>query len=256
MSRDDIKVTRFDPKTGEVLRESKVPADHFKPKLPTFPRRRPVLVSRVCPRYQGLLWLSIYDLREREAEYWLAHMHALTRYEREHLANGSAAVVRPLEQEWEQGETFHVVSNVTAEIVKTEWLRHSGGVFGKDIMYRTTFKVTDFRPFFMKRVPTPPQVDRHGKSGHDQDARIDGAYTSSHSLAVPDSAEEIDDQLRRRLHPDASMAGAVRRGKLNNLERRTRLEARIGEARGKYQHRMVRYLERELQKFEQRNEAA
>jgi hypothetical protein len=249
-----VIVKRPDPKTGELIEEVVRP-QHFKPRPSRRPRpRRPARISG--PGAAGLHWLAVHDLREREALYWMGYRHRLTHQEREAIAAGATSVVRPIEQEWETGELLEVALNLTAEVIETTWLkRRVGGPFDVDLQYRTSFRVSDSRPFLLRRgvigLGAPP-VDKIGdpvlatKDEIDQ-ARVDSAYTESPSRSIDGAGEEIDGTLHRQLHRHQPAANAKRQAKLTLAQRIEQIERRLCEARDRHERKKVRMIERQLE---------
>lgn len=250
----EVRVLRPDPQTGELIEEV-VTAATFRPRPPRRPRMR---ASRRMsgPGAAGVLWLTVYEHREKELLYWLAYRHRLTPQERAAIVDGATSVIRPIDQEWVPGEVLDVAHNVTAEVIETTWLkRRLGGPFDRDLQFRTSLRVRDRRPLLLRRgvigsgtqpvdtigAPLPPTMAEL------EQARIDSAYTSSPSRAIDDAGEEIDDSLHRRLHAHQPAANARRQGRLTRAQKIERLERRIGEANEKFERKKVRMLERQLE---------
>jgi hypothetical protein len=254
MKASPITIKRFDPKTGEVQGEAEqVDADHFKPKLP----KPPVLREpRPSPCRAGQAALHMHDHREEVIAYWEAHASILTKEERSNFANGrSTSSLRPIKPEWQEGDCIEVTTNVTAEVLEVvESFRGWG----------TVFKVSDFRPWYMKQIvggSRRPKTDEDGfaapvNKAEEEAARVDGNYTRSRHLAVPDSedGDVMDSKLHQRLHAEASMKIAMQGAKRRKRATLLSIETRIAEARKKYRSGEVRYLEREKKSLERKAE--
>lgn len=143
-------------------------------------------------------WDVVLDFPRLEGElaYWLKHANRLTHEERQAILAGEiSAVVRPIRPAWEEGDWLRVASGF--DIVITA-VKASPGLRRES--YRTTYKQRDFRPNLMRRVVpvnAAPAFDVFGEpipptEAAIRAARIDGGYTQSAGLAVPDSAEEVD----------------------------------------------------------------
>lgn len=250
MRASRIKVRKPDPATGELVEEV-VPADHFASKLPARPKPRP---QREFPCSRAWQALHAFDHLEAEAEYWAAHSDCLSREERRLLASEHSSVLRPVRPTWRKGEVLRVANNVEAKVGATEWTLRG---------WRTVFKVTDHRAWLLKQTVGGggrPRVDAHGypadlTSVEKDRARVDGAYTRSPALSVPDAGEVMDDKLHRHLHAEQSMANAMKQTKQRIRLDGMRLEMRLDEARKKKWRSTVRYLER-VQQHHERKKAA
>ncbi len=139
-------------------------------------------------------WDVVLDFARLEAElaYWLKYGDRLTHEERKAILHREiSAVVRPIEPMWGEGDRLQVASGF--DIIVTS-IRERGGV------YRTRYSKEDFRPNLLRRsvpVNDSPAFDVYGEPiapspAAIKAARIDGGYTQSHALTVPDSAEEVD----------------------------------------------------------------
>lgn len=253
MDPSSITIKRFDPKTGEMLGEpEQVDVDHFKPKLPKPPTleedRKGILRpdGEIINTSAGVLYMFRY--REEEVAFWEAHATILTKPERSNLANGrSTSSLRPIKPEWEVGDCIEVATNVIAEVIELiEGYRGWG----------TVFKVSDFRPWYMKQIvggSRRPKTDEDGyaapvNKAEEEAARVDGAYTRSRHLAVPDSedADVMDDKLHQRLHAEASMGNALKQSKRRVRASKMQLEQRLADARAKHQRSTVKVLERKI----------
>ncbi len=261
MKSQPITVTRVDPETGELQGEpEKVPADHFKPKLPKAPKldeSRLTLVQRgtaIGPTGPSVIYMTSH--REKELAYWEAHASCLTREERRDIANGrTTSVLRPIPPAWSKGDCVDVADKIEATVVEMEFT-HRG--------HRSVFCVLDCRPWYLKQTVgggSRPKVDEYGypaelNDGEKERARVDGAYTRSASLAVPDSGDVMDDKLTARLHAEQSMSNALKQWKGRARTSKIRLEHRLLDARNKNRRSTVRYLERQLDKIEEKDEKA
>jgi hypothetical protein len=258
-----IKITRFDPRTGEVVGESEqVAHDHFKPKLPKHPKLDQTRISLVMRGESsgptGHSVIHMLDYRELEIEYWEAHASTLTKAERSNLANArSMSSLRPIKPSWEVGERIEVVTNVTAEVLEVvESFRGWG----------TVFKVSDFRPWYMKQIvggSRRPKTDEQGYAApvdkaEEEAARVDGNYTRSRHLAVPDTEDSdvMDDKLHQRLHAEAAMGNALKQWRGRARTSKMRLEQRLVDARKKNRRSTVRYLERQLEALDDKRKKA
>jgi hypothetical protein len=261
LKRGQVKVTRPDSETGEQIIE-KVRADHFKPKLPKLPKVNEERKGIVCPDGEvihtpaGVLY--VFAVREEEIAYWEAHATTLTKEERSNLANArSTSSLRPIKPEWEIGERIEVATNVTAEVLEVvESFRGWG----------TVFKVSDFRPWYMKQVvggSRQPRSDEQGyaapvNKAEEEAARIDGNYTRSRHLAVPDTEDSdvMDDKLHQRLHAEAAMGNALKQWRGRARTSKMRLEQRLVDARKNHRRSTVRYLERQLEALDSKRKKA
>jgi hypothetical protein len=258
-----VKVMRPHPETGELIEEVVAPR-HFKPRPPRRPRiKEPARTSG--PGAVGLRWLAVYDLRVKEWLYWEGYRHRLTRQEREAIAAGATSVIRPIEQEWETGEVLEVALNLSAEVIETTWMkRRVGGPFENDLQYRTSFRVTDGRPFLLRRGVIgsgTPAVDAIGDpvaaTGEEIDqARIDSGYTESPSRAIDDSGEEVDPSLHRSLHRHQPAANARRQARLTRKQKIERIEERIEDAKKRFERKKVGMLERQLRSLKKPHKKA
>src|SRR5690349_10504803 len=121
-----ITITRFDPKTGEIVGEAeRVAHDHFKPKFPTRPtvdQAKITLVKRghaIGPTGRSVIHVATQ--REKEIAYWEAHSSVLTREERRDIAGGHVtAVNRPVKPDWEKGDKVPVGDKIEASVLGVE----------------------------------------------------------------------------------------------------------------------------------------
>lgn len=147
---------------------------------------------------------------ERAVAFWRRYENRLTQPERHRIAKGDyASIVRPLAPAWQDGDWLEVRSNLSIQVIEVRWRRQS---------YRTTFNVRDFRVRRVRRVPQmfdPPDRDELGipvphTASAIEDARLDGNYTASAALAVPEDDEAIDDDVQNRITKDANELGRLR----------------------------------------------
>lgn len=133
------------------------------------------------------------DWSELEAAFWEKHAAKLTPAERERIVSGDyAALTRPVPPEWTPGEWVAVASNL--------WIRPEAAVWRRK-GYRVAFDVRDFRTRLVRRVPQvmdAPEVDEYGRPMQPTpvsiaEARLDGSYTSAHTLAVQEDDEAVGD---------------------------------------------------------------
>src|SRR6185437_4562826 len=87
-------------------------------------------------------------------------------------------------------------------------------------------------------------------------ARLDGAYTTNHDGAIFDGGLVLDPEAARRLHPEQSAGNALTQSKGRVTLTRGRLQRRLAEAKAKNRRSTVRYLERQLQRLDDKQQAA
>ncbi len=256
-----ITLTRVDPETGELQGEpKKVPADHFKPKPPKLPKldeSKITLIQRgsaIGPTGRSVVYMATH--REHEIAYWEAHGASLTQDERRDFASGRAtAVLRPIPPAWQKDDRVDVADKIEATVFETEETLRG---------HRTVFRVLDCRPWYLKQTVgggTRPKVDQYGypaelNDGEKERARVDGAYTRSASLAVPDSGDVMDDKLTARLHAEQSMGNALKQWKGRARTSKLQLEQRLAEAHRKHRRSTARHLQRQLDQLEEKESNA
>lgn len=260
MKAAPITIKRFDPSTGELAPGVElVRADHFAPKLPRLPRLDESRISMVERKASigptGRSVIAMIDHREAEIEYWEAHSTCLSREEKRALLNGKSSLLRPIPPGWKVGDVIEVTNNVTAEVLEID-----GGYRG----YGIVLKVADFRPWYMKRIvggSRKPKTDEQGYAApvdkrEEESARIDGSYTRSRALAVPDEedADVMDDKIHQRLHAEASMkqamAGSQNRRRTTLME----LEQKRLDALKNHRRSTVRHLDRRIASLKSKTE--
>lgn len=152
---------------------------------------------------RGWSFIRELDRLYDDAEFWERYADRLHPDEAAAIAEGDIGILkRPVEPTWTAGEWLEVRSNLWMRPHKPKFT-HRG--------WRITFDLRDFRTHLVRRVPPmfdPPELDSYGepippRAGAIMRARLDGSYTASHELAVPEDDEapdpiEIDDYRASR----------------------------------------------------------
>lgn len=242
LPRSKVRVIKPNPDTGEII-ERVIPHSDFRPKAPRRPRIDFVRRDLLSPSRQVLY---MFAHREGEIAFWEHHAHILTREERhDFLHDGARSVLRPLKPGWKPGDRMFVAANMEAEVLEVSESPRG---------YGTVFMLIDWREILLKRSPgggSKPETDEDGYAApvtepEKRRAQIDGAYTTSATLAVPDAGAVMDEAAFERVHADRDQANAMRRGRKKVTQTRASLERRLEEARAKNQRSTVRYLQRQL----------
>jgi hypothetical protein len=253
-----IKVTRFDPKTGEMLVDPKtkaiieevVPAKDFRPQPPKHPvldDSKITLVQRgrvLAPTGRSVIAMTSY--REAVVDFWAFHAHILTRDERATLLrSGGCSVLRPIEPEWKIGARMYLASDIEAEVVEVS---ESSRGFG------TVFRIRDYRMMYLRRGvigTNTPKTDKEGFAapldlGRERQAAIDSAYTRVPGQAVDDSGAVMEPHAYEQIYGDRSSRRALTQSKRRRKLSTGQLEARLRDAEAKNQAATVKVLKRKL----------
>jgi hypothetical protein len=259
VSASPIRITRFDPQTGEMLVDPKtkaileevIPARDFRPQPPKFPtapdESKITLVKRgrvSGPTGRSVVAMTSY--RWAIVEFWGFHAHILARHERATLLrSGGSSVLRPIAPEWKIGDRMYLASDIEAEVVE---MTESERGFG------TVFRIHDYRMMYLRRgvIGTDtPKTDKQGFAapldpGREKQAAIDSAYTRVASQAVHDSGAVMDPHAYEQIHADRSSHRALTQSKRRRKLSVGQLEARLREAEDKNQQATVKVLKRKL----------
>jgi hypothetical protein len=192
--------------------------------------------------------LRFIDAQERA---WTPWLDRLTPEERSWITTSSVGLIkRPFLPSWRVGEWLEVASNLRIQVTEIRWRRDG---------YITLFRVQDFRPNFVRRVPQmfePPEVDEYGSpiaptKEAIEEARLKGSYTASHALAVPDCDEAPTDdaQMQRdRLRREVDVRNALGQARNRRQMDLLRYEARLVDARKKGRASTVAILEAKVKR--------
>jgi hypothetical protein len=146
-------------------------------------------------------WAFIRELDQLfdEADFWEKWASRLNPEERKGIVQGDSGVIRrPVEPEWPALEWMQLASNFWIKPHRPKFT-HKG--------WRITFDIRDFRVRMPRRVPQmfePPELDSFGDPipptpDAIESARLEGNYTSSAELAVPDVGESVPDDYQNGL---------------------------------------------------------